>query len=60
MSCLLMWQPGCYADARLAAQQPGPGTTSAADVSSQEEDEEEEGEDDLLPAAVIEAVKRSR
>ncbi|CAL8463745.1 g3279 [Coccomyxa elongata] len=47
-------------DARLAAQQPGPGTTSTAEVSNQEEVEEEEGEDDFLPAAVIEAVKRSR
>ncbi|BDA48365.1 hypothetical protein COCOBI_12-0420 [Coccomyxa sp. Obi] len=47
-------------DARLAAQQTAPGRTSAEEVLDQEEVEEEKGEDDLLPAAVIEAVKRSR
>ena len=56
---MLKRQSWCHAEARLAAQQPGP-RTSAAEVLDQEEVEEEEGADDLLPAAVIEAVKRSR
>ncbi len=58
--CMLTRQPECHADARLAAQQPGSRTSSAAEVLDQEEVEEEEEEDDLLPQAVIEAVKRSR
>lgn len=60
MSSMLIRQSGCHADARLAAQQPGRGRTSAAEVFNQEDVEEEEGDDDFLPAAVIEAVKRSR